>query len=59
MKALRENTYYLEASSPHANDVIRIEDDFNRINLIMISIIFPCFNEIENLKNLEILKISY
>lgn len=31
MKALRENTYYLEASSPHANDVIRIEDDFNRI----------------------------
>ena len=31
MKALRENTYYLEASSPHTNDVIRIEDDFNRI----------------------------
>lgn len=31
MKALRENTFYLESSTPHPNDVVRIEDDYKRI----------------------------
>ena len=30
MKALRDNTYYLEASSSHIDDIVRIEDDYNR-----------------------------
>lgn len=31
MKALRDNTFYLEASSPHFMDVVRIEDDYRRL----------------------------
>tara|TARA_B100000886_G_C20072416_1_gene346426 strand:- start:25 stop:354 length:330 start_codon:yes stop_codon:yes gene_type:complete len=31
MKALRDNTFYLESSTPHPNDVIRLEDDYKRI----------------------------
>ncbi len=31
MKALRDNTFYLESSTPHPNDVVRIEDDYKRI----------------------------
>ncbi len=27
-----EDTYYLEASTPQLDDVIRIEDDYNRVN---------------------------
>jgi len=31
MKSLEKNTLYLEASTPHLKDVIRIEDDYKRI----------------------------
>ena len=31
MKALKNNTFYTESSSPHPNDVIRLEDDYKRI----------------------------
>ena len=30
MKALKNNTFYLEASSPHNDDVVRLKDDYNR-----------------------------
>tara|TARA_S200000501_G_C20464945_1_gene586813 strand:- start:217 stop:549 length:333 start_codon:yes stop_codon:yes gene_type:complete len=32
MKALKNNTFYLECSSPFPNDVIRLEDDYKRVH---------------------------
>ena len=31
MKALSRNTFYLECSTPHPKDVVRVKDDYNRI----------------------------
>lgn len=31
MKALKHNTFYIECSSPHPNDVVRLEDDYKRL----------------------------
>ena len=31
MKALRANTYYIECSTPQLKDIVRIQDDYNRI----------------------------
>ena len=31
MKALKTNTYYIECSTPQLKDIVRIEDDYNRI----------------------------
>ena len=31
MKALTRNTFYIECSTPNIKDVIRVQDDYNRI----------------------------